>query len=275
MAEPRYNITLNEEPIGAEVNMGVLANKKYVMLIDTERCVNCDACIVACRAEWGTPIGQSRNWVHEVTAEKEDGTPKISFLSGRCMHCDEPPCVPACPTGASYKRDDGIVMVDPHLCTGCEFCLDACPYGARFRNTSNGVISKCNFCQPRIDAGESPACVNTCFTRALTFGDANDPNSAVSLLLKQGGWKRLTTDKINTGPNLYYSANTLLDAKVLPKPPKITMAAHLLQDVINPGMKIGIGGMVGLFGAAGMVKLFRRKDELAGKKEVTTYESDK
>ncbi len=100
-----------------------MATKKYVMLVDAERCVNCKACVTACRAEWNTPLGHSRNWV------------------------------------------------DPHLSTGCEFCVDVRPYNARFRNAVNGIVSKCTFYQPRIDAWEDPACVNVCFTRALMFED--------------------------------------------------------------------------------------------------------
>jgi tetrathionate reductase subunit B len=240
-----------------------MASKKYVMLVDSDRCVNCKACVTSCRAEWDTPLGESRNWVSEVMQIDSQGTPKISFLSGRCQHCDDPPCVPACPTGASYKREDGLVLVDRELCTGCEFCVDVCPYDARFRDPTDGMISKCTFCQPRIDAGQEPACVDVCFTRALTFGDANDPNSQVSQLLKQGGWKSLTTAEVDIGPNLYYSENTIVDETVLPKVKKPTQAAQVLQHGVNPGLKIGIGGMVGLFGAAGIVKLIRRKEEVA------------
>ena len=244
-----------------------MATKKYVMLVDTERCVNCKACVTACRAEWNTPLGYSRNWVSEVMQIDGDGVPRLSFLSGRCQHCDEPPCVPACPTGASYKREDGLVLVDHHICTGCEFCVDVCPYNARFRNPVDGIVSKCTFCQPRIDAGEEPACVNVCFTKALMFGDANDPNSAVSRRLKEGGWKKQVTPEVNTGPNLYYAENTLFDKTVLPERKTPTFAARLLKDVINPGLKLGLGGMVLLFGAAGLVKLAKRKEEVANHEE--------
>lgn len=237
--------------------------KKYVMLIDTERCINCKACEVACRAEWHTPAGYSRNWVSEVEHVDEHGVPRLSFLSGRCQHCDEPACVDACPTGAAYKRDDGIVLVDHDTCTGCEFCTDVCPYDARFRDPVNGMISKCTFCQPRVDAGEEPACVSVCWTRALTFGDINDPYSEVSKKLAKGGWKQMITPEVNVGPNLYYSENTRFDETVLPRIKQPTLAARALDDVVNPGMKIGIGGMIGLFGAAGILKLISRKQEVA------------
>jgi tetrathionate reductase subunit B len=236
--------------------------KKYVMLVDSERCVNCKACEVSCRAEWNTPLGYTRNWVSEVMAITADGAPKMSLLSGRCMHCDDPPCVTSCPTGASYKRDDGIVLVDRDLCTGCEFCIDPCPYNARFRDPTDGMISKCTFCQPRIDVGEEPACVHVCFTRALMFGDANDPNSDVARRLADGTWQRLVTTEVDVGPNIYYSKGTLFDETVLPKEKEPTIAAQTLA-VVNPALKIGLGGMLGLFGAAGVVKLIKRKDEVA------------
>ena len=240
-----------------------MAKKKYVMLVDTARCVFCEACVTSCRAEWGTPLGVSRNWVRETMTMTNDGMPRLSFLSGRCMHCDEPPCVPACPTGASFKGDDGLVLVDRDLCTGCEFCVDVCPYDARFRDPADGMISKCTFCAPRIEDGEEPACVNVCFTRALTFGDAKDPESQVSRMLKQGGWKRLVTDEVDIGPNLYYSEDTVFDENVLPKAKQPTVAARVLSDGVNPALKIGLGGMVGLFGVAGLVKLAKRKQEVA------------
>lgn len=239
-----------------------MAQKKYVMLIDTERCINCKACEVSCRAEWNTPVGFSRNWVSEVVSEDSSGLPKLSFLSGRCQHCDDPPCVTACPTGSSYKRDDGIVLVDREICTGCEFCIDACPYDARFRDPTDGMVSKCTFCAPRVDAGEEPACVHVCWTRALTFGDVNDPESEVSKKLSEGGWKKLVTNEVDVGPNLYYSDNTSVDASVLPKETTITVAAQVMEKGVNPGLKLGIGGMLGLFGAAGLVKLVQRKEKV-------------
>jgi len=239
-----------------------MGTKKYVMLVDTERCVKCDACVTACRAEWNTPLGYSRNWVSEVEGSDADGVPSLSFLSGRCQHCDEPPCVDACPTGATYKRDDGMVLIDRDLCTGCEFCLDACPYDARYRDPTDGMISKCTFCQPRVDAGKQPSCVEVCFNHALIFGDANDPESEVSQRLVGGGWKQLRTSEVDTGPNLYYSENTQVDKTVLPRTVEQALSAQVLAEGVNPGIKIGLTGMVGIFGAAGLLKLIKRKEEV-------------
>ena len=227
---------------------------KYVMLADTTRCIDCKACVVACRAEWETPLGHSRDWVRQVEYTLADGSPEVMLFPG----------VEACPSGAAYKREDGIVLVDEDLCSGCELCVPACPYDARWLNPATNTISKCTFCQPRIDQGLQPACVQTCVGRALTFGDANDPDSEVSRLLREKDWVRLTTAEIDVGPNHYYhTAGKPLPEAVLPLLHERTAPATLLDRVVNPLAKLGIGGMVGVFAAAGVVKLLHRREAVA------------
>ena len=234
----------------------------YVMLADTTRCIDCKACVVACRAEWETPMGHSRDWVQQVELTRDDGSPDVMLFPGRCQHCDDSPCVEACPSGASFKRADGMVLVDDEICSGCELCVPACPYEARWLNPQTNTISKCTFCQPRVDEGLAPACVQTCVGRALIFGDINDPGSEVSKLLKEKEWQRLTTDEVDIGPNHYYfTAGKALPEEVLPKLKERHMAGDLIQNVVNPVAGIGIGGMVALFAAAGLKKLFDRRDE--------------
>ncbi len=240
-----------------------MAKKKLVMLADTERCVNCKACEVACRAEWNTPLGFNRNWVRETISVSSDGVPRMSLVSGRCQHCDDAPCVSNCPSGASYEREDGIVLVDREICSGCEMCVEVCPYDARFKNPLDDKISKCTFCQPRIDAGEQPACVEVCFNKALIFGDINDPVSEVSKLLKQEQWKKLVTDQVDTKPNHYYSESTYLDGSVLPQEKQPAIQAELLSQVVNPVVSVGFAGMLGLFGAAGVMKIIQRREEVS------------
>lgn len=239
-------------------------SKKYVMLADTTRCINCKACVVACRAEWDTPLGHSRDWVREVEMERPGGEPSLMLLPGRCQHCDDAPCVEACPSGAAYKREDGIVLVDQELCSGCELCVPACPYEARFLNPDTGTVSKCTFCQPRIDQGLPPACVQTCVGRALIFGDANDPDSEVSRLLREKQWLRLTSDTVNPGPNHYYhTAGRPLPAEALPKARAPQVQGRLLEEVVNPLATAGILGIAGVFLAAGVKKLIDRRREVA------------
>lgn len=238
--------------------------KKYVMLADITRCINCKACVVACRAEWDTPLGYSRDWVKEVELLSADGAPRVMLFPGRCQHCDDAPCVEACPSGAAYKRDDGIVLVDDELCSGCELCVPACPYEARWLNPVTRTIGKCTFCQPRIDQGLSPACVQTCVGGALKFGDANDPASEVAQMLRARQWVRLVTDEVNVGPNhFYYTAGAELPQDVLPKLHEKHLPARLIDNVVNPVATIGIGGMVATFLAAGLVKLVGRREAVA------------
>ncbi len=240
-----------------------MAKQKLVMLADTERCVNCKACEVACRAEWNTPLGFSRNWVRETMSISDDGMPRMSLVSGRCQHCDDAPCISYCPSGASYKRADGAVLVDREICSGCEMCVSVCPYDARFKNPDDGQISKCTFCQPRIDVGEQPACVEVCFNNALIFGDINDPNSEVSQLLKQEKWQKLVTDKVDTKPNHYYSESAYLDSNVLPVVKEPAIQAEIISNVVNPVASVGVTSMLGLFGVAGIMKIVKRREEVS------------
>ncbi len=235
--------------------------KKYVMLADTTRCINCKACVVACRAEWSTPIGHSRDWVKEVEFVEED-KPQVMLFPGRCQHCDDSPCIEACPSGAAYKREDGVVLLDYDICSGCELCVRACPYEARWLNPDTNTISKCTFCQPRVDEGLKPACVNTCVGRALIFGDMNDPDSEVSRLLKEKEWQQLVTDEVSVGPNhYYYTAGKSIPDEVKPKVPERHLAGKAME-IINPIGLISIGGMALAFLGAGVMRLIGRRNEV-------------
>jgi len=239
--------------------------KKYVMLADTTRCIDCKACVVACRAEWETPLGYTRDWVKQVELTKDDGQPQVMLFPGRCQHCDDSPCVEACPSGAAYTREDGIVLVDDEICSGCELCVPACPYDARWLNPETNTISKCTYCQPRVDEGLAPACVQTCVGHALIFGDINDPNSEVSQLLEEKEWVRLTTDEVDIGPNhYYYTAGQPIPDEVKPVLHDRHIEGQVLEKIVNPIGQIGIGAMFATFVAAGFVKLLSRRDENTG-----------
>lgn len=234
--------------------------KKYVMLADTVRCIDCKACVVACRAEWDTPLGYSRDWVKQIEQMDAQDQPQVLLFPGRCQHCDDPPCVHACPSGASYKREDNIVLVDEAICSGCELCVPACPYDARWLNPVSNTISKCTFCQPRIDQGLAPACVQTCVGHALIFGDVNDPQSEVSHLLADNTWTRLTTSEVDIGPNHYYRVpNAELPTEVLPKPHAHHVSGQVMEKLVNPIGFIGMGGMFLTFLAAGVMKVIGRR----------------
>ncbi|CAA7600429.1 4Fe-4S ferredoxin-type, iron-sulphur binding domain protein [Acididesulfobacillus acetoxydans] len=172
-------------------------------VIITSRCIDCDACMVACRAENEVPIGFTRNWVRDSGAVGKFPIVKQMFEPGNCMHCEKPSCLSVCPTGATYKRADGIVLVDDTKCIGCKYCIEACPYDARFLNPVTGKADKCTFCLQRLEQGLKPACVQTCLGKARHSGDLNDPESVVSKLLNRYPARQLSPDA-GTRPNIYY-----------------------------------------------------------------------
>ncbi len=178
-----------------------MSAKRYAMAVDTRLCVGCSACVLACKAENDVPDGYCRDWiVEEVRGTYPDLRAEIR--SERCNHCSRPPCVSSCPTGASHLSDGGVVLVTHDRCTGCKACIASCPYDARFVHP-DGYVDKCTFCLHRVRHGEEPACVAVCPTRCLTFGDLNDPDSRLSMLLRT---REHTVNHPETGcdPNVYF-----------------------------------------------------------------------
>lgn len=184
---------------------------RWGMLIDTGHCENCNVCVDACDKENGLtkharPLTDAR-WIRKVKVEDVQ-THHVQELPLLCQHCKHPPCVDVCPTGASFKRDDGIVLVDKHRCIGCRYCMMACPYKARsfvheviedqkaYAPRGKGTVESCTFCVHRVDQGKDPACVTACATehKSMIFGDMNDPNSEISKRLKQYGGQQLRAD---------------------------------------------------------------------------------
>jgi molybdopterin-containing oxidoreductase family iron-sulfur binding subunit len=195
---------------------------RWGLLIDVNRCSeNCDACISACVKENGLQ-GHGRpatdaQWIRKVDVRDPDtGTRK--FVPVMCQHCAEPPCVDVCPTGASFKRADGIVLVDKHICIGCRYCMMACPYKARSfvhetltdqkpnAPRGKGTVESCTFCVDRVDAGGEPACVGACRAEgngAMVFGDLNDPESEISKRIAGYATQRIRAD-LGVDPGVRY-----------------------------------------------------------------------
>ena len=193
------------------------------MVIDLERCVGCQGCVLACKAEHGTPRGI--HWMRVL--EREVGAfpnARRTFTPVRCNHCANAPCIAACPTGAIEKRPDGIVMVNDRVCVGTMACLTACPYYIPVRYDGDGsytdgeptpfeevkhakfrvgTAQKCNFCDHRIDQGRPPACVEACPADALIYGDLEDPSSRVNQLLATRRHFR-PREELGTDPSVYY-----------------------------------------------------------------------
>jgi Fe-S-cluster-containing dehydrogenase component len=201
---------MNELRTSSIETRGVPGKKRYAMVIDLRRCIGCMACQVACKAEYDTPLGVNRTWV----AYKVVGTyPNVKkhFLPRLCNHCDDPPCVRACPVDATYKVDDGgFVLQRYDRCIGCKACIASCPYNARFMLPKHrtytditSVVDKCTFCFHRVSQGLEPACVQTCIGRSRIFGDLNDPTSEVSYLVNNFPTQVLRPEE-GTKPNVFY-----------------------------------------------------------------------
>jgi len=197
---------------------------KYGMVIDLLRCVGCNSCTIACRAEQGTPAGIHFHKIKKYEMGKYPSA-KMKFLPMPCMQCQDPPCMKVCPTGATYQRDDGIVMIDEKKCLGCRACVVACPYESRqflwdirsyyagnsptpYEKTKQktfekGTVVKCNFCIHKLEQGRLPACVETCPAEARTFGDLEDPGSEVCTLIARYRGAPFR-EELGTEPSVYY-----------------------------------------------------------------------
>lgn len=175
---------------------------RYGMVIDTRLCVGCMDCVVACKTENEVPDGYTRDWI-ACDAPGTFPTVQLEIRSERCNHCDNAPCVTCCPTGASHVDPFGqVVLVSASACIGCKACLASCPYDARFIHP-DGHADKCTFCAHRARDGRDPACVSVCPTRCMTFGDLDDPNSAVNRLLASRA-SHPVKPEAGTKPRIWY-----------------------------------------------------------------------
>jgi tetrathionate reductase subunit B len=226
------------------------SKKRYGFVIDVGRCIDCRACLVACSVENNVPMNHTRIWVKDLGVQGAFPDLQRSFVPYNCMHCDNPPCIEVCVSGATYKQaDTGLVLVDQEACIGCGYCVEACPYDARYLDEKRGVVDKCTGCVQRVETGQQPACVTTCLGGARMFGDLNDPNSEVSIALKNAtSVQRLDYEENghDTDPNIYYiNAGALqggvLESSLLPRDPRYTLAEEGWKKVLVPAIFAGIG----------------------------------
>ena len=204
------------------------ANHWYGMGIEIDKCIGCNRCVEACKAENNVPDEPFyfRTWIERYSV-MQNGQTEVECISTRprdaqeapgderdvvrsffvpklCNHCAHPPCVQVCPVGATFATKDGVVLVDKQRCIGCRYCIQACPYGARYFNATTRTADKCTFCYHRVVKGLLPACVEVCPTQARIFGDLR---SRASRLVRFERMNKINVLKpaLNTEPKVYYA----------------------------------------------------------------------
>lgn len=215
---------------------GVKGKKRYAMVIDLRKCIGCMSCSIACKAEYGLPLGVWRTWVKVVDKGSYPTTKRI-FMPRLCNHCDYPVCVRNCPTQATYKHEDGFVLQRYNRCIGCRTCMVACPYNARHLlpekrtdgNLPRMVVDKCTFCIHRVKKGLVPSCVQACVGGARLFGDMNDPQSEVSRLIATETVTVLKPE-LGTSPTVYYIG---ADWEIMDEPHSYTNRTRQVVEEFN------------------------------------------
>jgi len=218
---------------------------KWAFGVDASLCIGCLRCVEACKMENSVQMDRNhtRTWVERYTylegsshalvdsiqdiknvmpgsketrfifdnRYKDQKVEKSFFVAKLCNQCEKPSCVQVCPTGATYKTPDGPVLIDTKYCIGCQYCVQACPYGARSLNHARGTAEKCNWCYHRITKGLQPACVEVCPTGTRIFGDRMDPESPISQFIRNNK-VHVLQPAMGTYPNVFYSG---IDKEVL------------------------------------------------------------
>lgn len=223
--------------------------QRWGIAIDQNRCIGCWTCSVACKAINNQPLGI--HWNRILTGRPNENAPgpgpatqaidvptgkfpdvQLAYQPTSCQHCQNAPCEKVCPVGATFRREDGAVLVDFERCIGCRYCIAACPYGARsftwgkgkyepafpvgygrdYRSGGRlaftperevGMAEKCTLCVERVDAGKKPMCVESCPAGARIFGDLNDSSSELSIAIQQQGGRQLLSE-LGTDTNVFY-----------------------------------------------------------------------
>ena len=210
---------------------------RWAFGVDASKCIGCLRCVEACKRENDVPVDAHhfRTWVERYVYLEGEDTARIDsqadpvniaasgsegeyrfadrykdakvekafFVPKLCNQCTNPACVQVCPTGATYKTEDGVVLIDHAYCIGCQICVQACPYGARFFDPRKGVSDKCTWCYHRITKGLQPACVEACPVGARIFGDRNDKQSPISQFIQNNQVQVLKRETGNA-PNVFY-----------------------------------------------------------------------
>jgi formate dehydrogenase iron-sulfur subunit len=242
--------------------------KHQTFIFDATRCIDCRACMVACSVENQIPMNKTRIWVAGMGIMGEFPNLNRASMVYHCMHCENPDCLSACPVGAYHKRDDGPVLYNPDVCIGCRYCMNACPFGVPHFDYDKGLIDgafidKCTFCPQRIDIGQEPACVATCPTDALVYGErdellkiaheriASHPDRYVNHVygeFENGGTSYLI---------LSHVAFNQLGLPNLPETPVNTVS----ENAIKLSLPVAVGWGAALVGVTAGIQLYNRNKE--------------
>ncbi len=209
-------------------NAGPEEKKRYGMAIDINRCIGCGRCMEACKTENGVSSEPFyfRTWVERYVIKQDDSLTvqnvgleryqvaepilnesdilRSFFVPKLCNQCDHPPCVQVCPVGATFSTEEGVILIDAERCIGCGYCIQACPYGARYLRPDTKTADKCTFCYHRITKGLLPACVEVCPTQARVFGDLNSYASPLTWF-KRMKMIHVLKPHLNTEPKVFYA----------------------------------------------------------------------
>jgi tetrathionate reductase subunit B len=238
---------------------------RYAMITDLRRCVACHACTAACNGEWDVPAGHARTRVRPTPVSGIFPNLASSVYVSQCNHCDRPSCVPACPSGATYQSEDGVVQVNKDVCIGCGFCVEACPYTARYLNPLTSKVDKCDFCSSRTARGREPACVKTCTAHAKTFGDLEDSTSDVYHMVYHEGARQLQTADVAIGPRVYYLGKPehidLVLASFPPHMPRLLTAGQSWQRLLKPLVIAAVGATFLGQAVAFFVQLWKEEED--------------
>lgn len=226
MPAPAIRRIIEEIP-GMREETDVFTARQFTFVVDITACIGCGSCCVADKAEYSVPDGHYRTWVERYIIDDHDNVyvdspnggldgyikPRVGlphptrdtfFVPKLCNMCEKPSCTQVCPVGATYKTDDGFVLVDKTRCVGCSYCIQACPYSVRFINPETRVAEKCTWCYHRVRKGLLPACVSVCPVGARKFGDLSDKNSEVWKILHEPHVISVLKPDMGNVPALHY-----------------------------------------------------------------------
>jgi formate dehydrogenase iron-sulfur subunit len=251
--------------------------KHKTFLFDATRCIDCRACMVACSVENKIPVDKTRIWVAGLGLMGEFPNLERASMVYHCMHCNEPDCLSACPVGAYSKRLDGPVVYDPKKCIGCRYCMNACPFGVPHFDWDKGLIDgafidKCTLCTQRIDIGLEPACVATCPTDALKFGERDDLlKYAHDRLAAQPARyiNHVYGETENGGTSYFILSHVPFNELGLPDLPSRPVK-EVSEEVMGFTIPFALGWGTVLTGLAAGVHLYNQKKEADAKKLETS-----